>query len=131
MRTIKSYGIAMGLNTYWNRLATVLSQRNFRWYWLSSSTQGLAIGTQFLVIGWLVLEVTESSAQLGLVIFLYGGPNVAFLFVAGVIADRFDRRFILIATQGSVAFIIGTLACLTIFGMVYMWHVLDGIGPVP
>ena len=123
MPTIKSSGAVLGLTTYWNRLAIVLSQRDFRWYWLSSSTQGLAIGTQFLVIGWLVLEVTESSAQLGLVIFLYGGPNVAFLFIAGVIADRFDRRLILMVTQGSVAGVISVLACLAITGMVAIWHV--------
>ena len=126
MPTIKSVGAALALATYWNRLAIVLGQRNFRWYWLSSSTQGLAIGTQFLVIGWLVLEVTESSAQLGLVIFLYGGPNVAFLFIAGVIADRFDRRLILIATQGSVAGVIGVLACLTLVDIVAIWHVYTG-----
>ena len=123
MQTIKSNALALGMATYWTRLSTVLGESDFRWYWLSSATQGLAIGTQFLVIGWLVLELTESSTQLGLVIFLYGGPNVAFLFIAGVIADRFDRRLILMVTQGSVAGIIMLLACLTIFGMVDTWHV--------
>ena len=123
MRTIKTSGAASGLASYWSRIAAVLSQSDFRWYWLSSSTQGLAIGTQFLVIGWLVLEVTESSAQLGLVIFLYGAPNVAFLLIAGVIADRFDRRYVLIATQGSVGVIITVLAVLTIADMVAIWHV--------
>ncbi|MEE3015157.1 MAG: MFS transporter [Chloroflexota bacterium] len=123
MRTIKTSGAASGLSSYWSRIAAVLSESDFRWYWLSSSTQGLAIGTQFLVIGWLVLEVTESSAQLGLVIFLYGAPNVAFLLIAGVIADRFDRRYVLIATQGSVGVIITVLAGLTIADMVAIWHV--------
>tara|TARA_B100001765_G_scaffold150021_1_gene96165 strand:+ start:52 stop:1326 length:1275 start_codon:yes stop_codon:yes gene_type:complete len=123
MRTIKITGSASGLAIYWSRLPAVLSQSDFRWYWLSSSTQGLAIGTQFLVIGWLVLEVTESSAQLGLVIFLYGAPNVAFLLIAGVIADRFDRRYLLIATQGSVAGVITVLTGLTVADMVAIWHV--------
>ncbi len=45
MPATKFAGAALELATYWNGLAAVLSQRDFRWYWLSSSTQGLAIGT--------------------------------------------------------------------------------------
>ena len=81
------------------------------------------MGTQFLVIGWLVLEVTDSSAQLGLVIFLYGAPNVAFLLIAGVIADRFDRRYVLIATQATVGLVLALLAFLAIADTVAIWHV--------
>lgn len=90
---------------------------------MGSSTQGLAQGTQFLVIGWLVLEVTGSSTQLGLVIFLYGLPNVSFLIVAGVIADRFQRRYILMLTQGTVSGVIAALAFLTIADLVEVWHI--------
>ena len=76
---------------YISRLSAILYLPSFRWFWLGSSIQSVAQATQFLAIGWLVLEVTGSSAQLGLVIFLYGVPNVAFLLLAGVAADRFDR----------------------------------------
>ena len=92
-----------------SRLLVILRQPGFRWFWLGSSTQSVAQATQFLAIGWLVLEVTGSSAQLGLVIFLYGVPNVAFLIVAGVLADRFDRRYVLIITQAGVAGLIAAL----------------------
>ncbi len=76
-----------------------------------------------MVIGWLVLVVTESSAQLGLVIFLYGVPNVSLLLVAGVIADRFDRRHILMFTQSTVGGVIAALAILTFTGLVSIWHI--------
>ena len=76
-----------------------------------------------MVIGWLVLLVTDSSAQLGLVIFLYGAPNVALLLVAGVLADRVDRRYILISTQAVVGGVIAALAFLTISDLVAIWHV--------
>jgi len=76
-----------------------------------------------MVIGWLVLLVTDSSAQLGLVIFLYGAPNVALLLVAGVLADRIDRRYILMATQAIVGGVIAALAFLTIADLVTIWHV--------
>ena len=112
-----------GQSGYRRRISAVWSEDAFRWYWLSSSIQGLAQGTQFLVIGWLVLEVTESSAQLGLVIFLYGVPNVSLLLVAGVIADRFDRRYILIFTQAIVGGLIAALAYLTVADLVSVWHI--------
>ncbi len=78
---------------------------------------------QFLVIGWLVLEITGSSAQLGLVISLYGIPNVSVLLVAGVVADRFQRRYVLMTTQATVALVVATLALLTITDRVVVWHV--------
>ena len=81
---------------------------------------------QFLVIGWLVLEITGSSAQLGLVISLYGVPNVSVLLVAGVVADRFQRRYVLMATQTAVAGIVAALAFLIIADLVEVWHVYTG-----
>lgn len=81
---------------------------------------------QFLVIGWLVLEITESSAQLGLVISLYGIPNVSVLLVAGVVADRFQRRYVLMATQTAVAGIVAALAFLTVAALVEVWHIYAG-----
>ncbi len=76
-----------------------------------------------MVMGWLVLLITDSSAQLGLVIFLYGAPNVSLLLVAGVVADRFDRRHIMMVTQAVVGGVITGLAFLSIAGLVSIWHV--------
>jgi hypothetical protein len=45
---------------------------------------------QFLILGWLVLQITDSAAQLGLVIFLYGIPNLTLVLFGGIIADRID-----------------------------------------
>ena len=112
-----------GLSAYRRRLSVVLRQTAFRWFWIGGSTQAVAQGMQFLVIGWLVLEVTGSSTQLGLVIFMYGVPNVAFLIVAGVIADRFDRRYVLMSTQATVGGLIVALAFLTIANLITEWHI--------
>ena len=108
---------------YRRRIAIVWGDRAFRWYWISVVTQALALGMQFLVIGWLVLEITGSSAQLGLVISLYGIPNVSILLVAGVVADRFQRRYVLMTTQAAVAAIVAALAFLTVTDLVLVWHV--------
>ena len=109
--------------SYWARVSELLRKPSFRWFWLGSSTQAIGQATQFLVIGWLVLEVTGSSTELGLVIFLYGVPNVTFLLVAGIVADRFDRRYVLMVTQAGVGFIIVALAVLTLIDAVLIWHI--------
>ncbi len=96
---------------------------NFRWYWTSSATQAFAQGMQFLVLGWLVLEVTGSKTQFGLVLFLYGAPNVGLLMVGGVIADAIDRKRLLMAIQFIVGSVISALAALSLTGVVAVWHI--------
>ena len=112
-----------GPSSYWSRVSELLRKPAFRWFWFGSSTQAVGQATQFLVIGWLVLEVTGSATELGLVIFLYGVPNVIFLLVAGIVADRFDRRHVLMSTQTCVGLMIATLGLLALFDSVDIWHI--------
>ena len=101
-----------------------LRYRNFRWFWFSASAQAMALGMQFLILGWLVLEELEgSSSQVGLVIFLYGIPNLAFAMVGGILADRVDRRRLLIITQTTVGTLALILATITVADMEKVWHV--------
>ena len=115
--------IDLDSDSYWSRVFKLLRKPAFRWFWLGSSTQAIGQATQFLVIGWLVLEVTGSATELGLVIFLYGVPNVAFLLVAGIVADRFDRRHVLMLTQTGVGFLVATLGILELFDAVAIWNI--------
>ena len=95
----------------------------FRWYWAGSLAQAMSQGMQFLVLGWLVLEVTGDKTQLGLTISLYGLPNIAFLLAGGIIADRLDRKVLLMVTQAMVGAMIAGLAVLTIAESVALWHI--------
>ena len=52
-----------------------LRHRDFRWFWISTTAQAMARGMQFLILGWLVLALTDSATQLGLMVFLYGIPT--------------------------------------------------------
>ena len=110
--------------SYWSRARGPWRFAGFRWYWLGSFSQSVAQGMQFLVLGWLVLELTGSSIQqLGLVVFLYGIPNTLMLPVGGVIADRIDRRVLLMVTQGAVGALIAVMAVLTELEAATLWHV--------
>ena len=78
---------------------------------------------QFLVMGWLVLELTPSSSQLGLVIFLYGAPNFGMLVFGGLIADRLDRRRLLMTTQAAAGLVVLLLAAAVFADRAAMPHV--------
>ena len=77
---------------------------------------------QFLILGWIALDLTNSASRMGLMIFLYGVPNLVCLLLGGVFADRFDRRKLLVATQGSVAVLILGLAVIQTVAEISLWH---------
>ena len=83
----------------------------------------MAQGMQFLVLGLLVLDITGSSIQLGLVVFAYGMPNLAFAMLGGIIADRADRLRLLISTRLVVSVLVLALAILKITDLVEIWQV--------
>ena len=99
-----------------------LRHRNFRWFLIGTIWQATGQGMQFLILGWLVLRITESSSQMGLVIFIFGVPNFALLLFGGIVADRLDRRRLLVTTQSVVAVAILLLAMVEIADLVALWH---------
>ena len=112
--------------SYWTRIRGPWQAPPFRWYWAGALTQSMSQGMQFLVLGWLVLNVTDDKTQLGLTIFFYGIPNVGLLLAGGIIADRVDRKLLLMVTQTLVGLLIAGLAVLTITGDVTLWHIYLG-----
>ena len=100
-----------------------LRYRNFRWFWFNGATQAMAQGMQFLVLGWLVLDITDSSRQLGLVIFAFGLPHLLFAMLGGIIADRFSRLKLLISTRIYVSVLLFALAILRITDLLEVWHI--------
>jgi predicted MFS family arabinose efflux permease len=79
---------------------------------------------QSLAQSWLVYDLTKSAWYLGLDAFLGQIPIFLFSMFGGVVADRMDRRKILVASQLVQMFCAVTLALLAGFGVVQVWHVL-------
>ena len=73
--------------------------------------------------GWLVLELTDSPGLLGLIGAIAGLPTLLLAVVAGVLADRLDRRRLLAWTYAAAAVVATVLALLTTTGAVAYWHV--------
>jgi MFS family permease len=90
---------------------------------------GAFIGTlggwmQTTAQGWLVLDLTNSPALLGLTSAVQSAPVLFFSVLAGVLADRVDLRRLLVATQAVGALLAGVLAVLTTTHSVQFWHVM-------
>ena len=122
---VASYPLLVRLKAGGHQLQvfTALRYRNFRWFWINAATQSMGQGMQILVLGLLVLDVTGSSVQLGLVAFIYGTPNLLFSMLGGIIADRSDRLRLLISTRFGVSVLVLVLAIMKIFGVLEIWHV--------
>ena len=100
----------------------VWSDRAFRWYWLSVCTQTLGMGMQFLVIGWLVLEITGSPFLLGVVTASLALPTMFMPFFAGVLADRIDRRKLLLYTEFMLVVLWVAVSVDITLGYIEWWH---------
>ena len=96
----------------------------YRRYWLGSAAS--VGGFQLLMMGqgWLVYELSGSPLHLGFLGAASSIPTIAVALAGGVIADRVDRRRMLIATSSIIAGLLLLLAVLDGTGVVAVWHVL-------
>jgi len=81
------------------RIFRTLSSRNYRLFFTGQSISLIGTWMQRVAMSWLVYHLTSSEFLLGLVSFLGLIPVFALSPFAGVLADRFDRLRLLIATQ--------------------------------
>ncbi|MEJ2087270.1 MAG: MFS transporter [Gammaproteobacteria bacterium] len=96
----------------------------FRRYWLASFASVGATQLVTLGQGWLIYELSGSALQLGVLGAAASVPNILVTLLGGVIADRFDRRLILMVTSLVTATLLLILTILDLTGAVTVWHVL-------
>jgi MFS family permease len=101
-----------------------LGVREFRRFWLGMIVSNVGSWMQIIAQGWLILELTDSPFYLGLVGLVRAIPALSFTLIGGVLADRFDRRKLLMITQMSSAVVALTLGVLDIAGVITVWMVL-------
>jgi predicted MFS family arabinose efflux permease len=106
------------------RLVAALGYRDFRILWLGACTSSIGTWMQKVAQSWLVLELTDSASYLALDAFLGELPILLFTLIGGVVADRHDRRRLLLASQVVQMGSAFALAALVVAGGVHIWHVL-------
>ena len=100
-----------------------LSVPNFRLYSTGSVISNTGTWMQRVAQDWLVLELTSSGSALGITTGLQFLPFLLVTPFAGLLADRYSKRRLLIATQASLAVTAGILGLLASTGAVEVWHV--------
>ncbi len=106
------------------RVFKAFEYRDFRLLWFGACTSSIGTWMQEIAQNWLVLEITKSPALLGLDAFLGDIPIFLFSLVGGVVADRMDRRYLLIGSQLVQMLSAMTLALLIVTGNIRVWHLL-------
>jgi MFS family permease len=106
------------------RIAAALTYRDFRVLWLGACTSSIGTWMQKVAQSWLVLELTDSAWYLALDSFVGEAPLLLFTLIGGVVADRQDRRKLLLLSQVVQMSSAFALALLVAFGQVTIWHIL-------
>ena len=101
-----------------------LGVRNYRLYWLGQVVSLVGTWMQQVSLPWLVLSLGGSPLQLGFVSVLQFGPSLILAPFGGVVADRIDKRHMLIATQIGAAMQAAILFVLAATGAVEIWMVM-------
>ncbi|MGH9363725.1 MAG: MFS transporter [Thermoanaerobaculia bacterium] len=107
-----------------NRTFKAFSYPDFRLMWAGAFTSSVGTWMQEVAQNWLIFTMTGSAFWLGLDAFLGDAPFLLFSLLGGVIADRVDRRRILLGSQFvqlSSAFL---LAGLILTHSVHIWVIL-------
>lgn len=107
-----------------HRLGSALQSRDFRLVWGGAFLSTVGTWMQKVAQNWLVLSLTGSAWYLGLDSFLGELPLLLFTLIGGVVADRYDRRGLLIGSQVLQMASAAALAVLVVTGVVHVWHVL-------
>jgi MFS family permease len=97
---------------------------NFRLYWTGSFVSNFGTWMQTVAQGYLVYQLTGSTFMLGVVGFAQSIPFLFFALFGGVLADRFERRRLMLVTQSALMLLAFLLAYLTLSGRVTVWMVV-------
>jgi predicted MFS family arabinose efflux permease len=92
--------------------------------WIGACTSSIGTWMQIVAQGWLIYRLSHSAFLLALDQFLGGIPIFLFSLIGGVVADRVERRKILLGSQYVQMATAGLLTILVATGLVHVWHIL-------
>ena len=127
---VRSVPVEEAAETVFGGTFRALRYRNYRLIWIGFFLSNIGTWMQTVAQGWLVRELTASTALIGFVSFASSFPQIAFSLFGGVYADLFNRRKLLIGTQTVHLFnaaALGALVLLRDWNLwkgLSLWHVI-------
>ena len=107
-----------------NRVAFALDTPGFPVFWGVTLCGQIGVGMQQVLLGWLVLSMTDSSSMVGVLFAVRSAPNLLVGFAAGAITDRLDRRILMRLTVCGMALASWLIAWLWWMGHLHIWQLL-------
>ena len=101
-----------------------LSEPSYRDFWLSILGSFSAMQMNIVARGYLAFVLTDSATALGVVSLARAVPMLVIAPYAGNVADRADKRKLLIATQLGLMAVALTTSILVHFGLIQFWHLV-------
>ncbi len=111
------------LRRFQSRTFSALAIPNYRRYYAGQSISLIGTWMQTIAQGWLLLTLTNSGTALGLLVAVQMTPILVFGPYGGVIADRVDKRRLMMMVQAGMASLALALGILSASGHVRVWHV--------
>jgi MFS family permease len=105
------------------RMFRSLGTRNYRLWFFGQSVSQCGTWMQSVAQYWLVLKLTGSAFDLGITAALQFAPVLLFGTIGGLVADRFDKRKVLLVTQTAFTAQAAVLGLLVASGSVRLWMV--------
>jgi MFS family permease len=106
------------------RVLRPLRERDFALLFTAIAVSLLGDGIYLVAIAWQVYDISNVPTALSLVGFAWTLPMVLFLLIGGVLADRFERRRLLIASDVIRGLAIAGIGVISITGGIELWHVI-------
>jgi MFS family permease len=106
------------------RTFTSLGQREFRWYFAGTLAFFMAMQMQFVLRGYLAFKLTDSASALGLTAVSITLPMLVVAPFAGVVADRVNKKTLLMCTQTFAAAASFVVTFLVVAELIVFWHIL-------
>ncbi|HYV22030.1 MAG TPA: MFS transporter, partial [Candidatus Bathyarchaeia archaeon] len=100
-----------------------LGHRNYALYWIGQLVSMSGTWIELTATSWLLYQLTDSPFLLGLNGVFRAAPIFAFALIGGTVADRVERRRLLLITQSSSVVTSLLLGTLVVTGHVVFWHV--------
>jgi len=107
-----------------HKIFKAFQYRDFRLMWIGACTSSIGTWMQIVAQGWLIYRLSHSARLLGLDQFLAGLPIFLFTIIGGVVADRTERRKILLMSQWLQMASAGVLTVLVAMGLTHVWPIL-------
>lgn len=105
-------------------ILTPFQNRSFSLMFLTTVSASFADILMDISAGWLVLDLTDSPLSLGLFFAVRSSPNLLFGMVGGAVADKLDRKRLLMACYGLYSVMGLLIGYLVMAGSIQLWHAL-------